>query len=237
MSEKSLDPQGRMRSKTIAFRMSPEEADLLQRYADMSGMTKQDYLISRVLQRDVTVIPRKRMQLYMEENMLYVFKELRRLDAGQVLSHDLSELVRMLAGIFAALGGEDEAAAASNDLIMGLERQTDFFSADQDGPGPHDRPHRGEAHSHPWAHGRRPWLPVRSAQVGKSWLGMEIGICVAAGAPLWGHQVRKRAVLHLPLEDRWNFRRCRLSAQNRDVNTHPSDQPKCRRCIFAGQTI
>lgn len=123
MSEKNLDPQGRMRSKTVAFRMSPEEADLLQRYADMSGMTKQDYLISRVLQREVTVIPNKRMQLYMEENMLYVFKELRRLDAGQVLPQDLSELVGMLAGIFAALGGEGDAAAASDDdLIMGLER-------------------------------------------------------------------------------------------------------------------
>ena len=123
MSEKNLDPQGRMRSKTVAFRRSPEEADLLQRYADMSGMTKQDYLISRVLQREVTVIPNKRMQLYMEENMLYVFKELRRLDAGQVLPQDLSELVRMLAGIFAALGGEDDAAAASDDdPIMGLER-------------------------------------------------------------------------------------------------------------------
>lgn len=123
MSEKNLDPQGRMRSRTVAFRMSPEEADLLQRYADMSGMTKQDYLISRVLQREVTVVPNKRMQLYMEENMLYVFKELRRLDAGQVLPQDLSELVGMLAGIFTALGGEDEAAAASDDdLIMGLER-------------------------------------------------------------------------------------------------------------------
>ena len=123
MSEKNLDPQGRMRSRTVAFRMSPEEADLLQRYADMSGMTKQDYLISRVLQREVTVIPNKRMQLYMEENMLYVFKELRRLDAGQVLPQNLSELVGMLAGIFAALGGEDEAAAASDDdLIMGVER-------------------------------------------------------------------------------------------------------------------
>ena len=123
MSKKNIDPQGRMRSKTVAFRMSPEEAYLLQRYADMSGMTKQDYLISRVLQREVTVIPNKRMQLYREENMLYVFKELRRLDAGQVLPQDLSELVGMLAGIFAALGGEDEAAAASDDdLIMGLER-------------------------------------------------------------------------------------------------------------------
>lgn len=123
MSEKNLDFQGRMRSKTVAFRMSPEEADLLQRYADMSGMTKQDYLISRVLQREVTVVPNKRMQLYMEENMLYVFKELRRLDAGQVLPQDQSELVGMLSGIFAALDGEDEAAAASDDdLIMGLER-------------------------------------------------------------------------------------------------------------------
>lgn len=123
MSEKNLDLQGRMRSKTVAFRMSPEEADLLQRYVDMSGMTKQDYLISRVLQREVTVVPNKRMQLYMVENMLYVFKELRRLDAGQVLPRDLSELVGMLSGIFAALGGEDEAAAASDDdLIMGLER-------------------------------------------------------------------------------------------------------------------
>ena len=123
MSEKNLVPEGRMRSKTVAFRMSPEEADLLQRYADMSGMTKQDYLISRVLQREVTVIPNKRMQLYMEENMLHVVKELRRLDAEQVLPRDLSELVGMLAGIFAALGGEDEAAAASDDdLIMGLER-------------------------------------------------------------------------------------------------------------------
>ena len=36
---------------------------------------------------------------------------------------------------------------------------------------------------------------------GKSWLAMEIGICVATGTPLWGHQVRKGAVLHLPLED------------------------------------
>lgn len=39
-------------------------------------------------------------------------------------------------------------------------------------------------------------------KTGKSWLAMEIGICVATGTPLWGHQVRKGAVLHLPLE-RW----------------------------------
>ena len=123
MSEKNLDSQGRMRSKTIAFRMSPEEAELLQRFVDMSGKTKQDYLVDRALQREVTVIPNTRMQLYMEENMLHAFKELRRLEEGHILPEDLAELVRMLAGIFIALGGEDEPAAASDDdLIMGLER-------------------------------------------------------------------------------------------------------------------
>lgn len=40
MSAKNTDRQGRLRSKTIAFRMSPEEAELLQRMTDASGMTK-----------------------------------------------------------------------------------------------------------------------------------------------------------------------------------------------------
>ena len=38
-------------------------------------------------------------------------------------------------------------------------------------------------------------------KMGKSWLAMDIGICVATGAPLWGYKVRKGTVLHLPLED------------------------------------
>ena len=59
MSAKNTDKQGRLRSKTVAFRMSPEEADLLQRVADASGMTKQDYLIKRAPCREVTVIPNK----------------------------------------------------------------------------------------------------------------------------------------------------------------------------------
>lgn len=82
MSVKNTDRQGRLRSKTIAFRMSPEEAELLQRMADASGMTKQDYLIERALCREVTVIPNKRMQRYMEEGLLFIYKELRRIESG-----------------------------------------------------------------------------------------------------------------------------------------------------------
>lgn len=96
MSAKNTDRQGRLRSKTIAFRMSPEEAELLQRMTDASGMTKQDYLIERALCREATVIPNKRMQRYIEEGMLFVYKELRRIESGDDIPEELADLACML---------------------------------------------------------------------------------------------------------------------------------------------
>ena len=124
MSAKNTDRQGRLRSKTIAFRMSPEEAELLQRMADASGMTKQGYLIERALCREVTVIPNKRMQRYMEEGMLFVYKELRRLEGGGVIPEELAELACMLGDIFAELGREIDAEPQQSEagMIMGMVR-------------------------------------------------------------------------------------------------------------------
>lgn len=124
MSEKNTDRQGRLRSKTIAFRMSPEEAALLQRMADASGMTKQDYLIERALCRDMTVIPNKRMQRYMEEGMMFVYKELRRLEDGGKIPDELTELACMLGDVFAGLGHEVDAEPQQSeaDMIVGMVR-------------------------------------------------------------------------------------------------------------------
>ncbi|MDY5243439.1 MAG: hypothetical protein SPH20_06725, partial [Eubacterium sp.] len=55
MSAKNRDEHNRWRNKTVAFRMSPEEAKLLDEFVKLSGFNKQDYLISRVLQREVVV--------------------------------------------------------------------------------------------------------------------------------------------------------------------------------------
>lgn len=124
MSVKNADKQGRFRSKTIAFRMSSEEADLLQRMADASGMTKQDYLIERALCREVTVIPNKRMQRYMEEGMLFVYKELRRIESSAEIPGELAELACMLGDIFAGLGHETDVGPQQSeaDMIMGMVR-------------------------------------------------------------------------------------------------------------------
>lgn len=55
MSKKNVDNHNRLRSKIVSFRMSPEEAQMLDSFVSLSGLNKQDYLISRVLQREVIV--------------------------------------------------------------------------------------------------------------------------------------------------------------------------------------
>lgn len=55
MSQKKLDAYNRWRNKTVSFRMSPEEAALLDKYVAMSGHTKQEYLINCALSKKIIV--------------------------------------------------------------------------------------------------------------------------------------------------------------------------------------
>lgn len=54
---------------TVGFRMSPQEADLLNSMVAVSGLAKQDYITSKVLNREVRVVPNVRAQKRLEENM------------------------------------------------------------------------------------------------------------------------------------------------------------------------
>ena len=53
--DKNLDYKGRWRNKTVAFRVSDEEAKLIDTQVALSGLTKQDYIIRRLQCRDVVV--------------------------------------------------------------------------------------------------------------------------------------------------------------------------------------
>ncbi|KXU40739.1 plasmid mobilization protein [Longibaculum muris] len=55
MTQKSNDDQGRFRSKTYGFRLSPEENDVLNRKVALSGMSKQDYLIAHLVNEEIVV--------------------------------------------------------------------------------------------------------------------------------------------------------------------------------------
>lgn len=56
MSAKNMDKHNRWRNVTVAFRMSPEEDVQLEALVKLSGLTKQDYIISRVLGKDIIVM-------------------------------------------------------------------------------------------------------------------------------------------------------------------------------------
>ena len=55
MTARNNDNQGRFRCYTKAFRISPEENEILNRMIALSGMTKQDYITDCLLNHNVTI--------------------------------------------------------------------------------------------------------------------------------------------------------------------------------------
>ena len=55
MSSRNNDLQKRFRCYTKAFRVSPEENEMINRKIELSGMTKQDYIVECLLHHNVTV--------------------------------------------------------------------------------------------------------------------------------------------------------------------------------------
>ena len=106
MSDKNLDDAGRWRSKTVAFRVSPEEAGLIDAQVAMSGLTKQDYITKRLLARDVVVVPSSRVQRALQREAVRIYRELRRIrDAGDI-GPELQARIDIFARTFEALGDD-----------------------------------------------------------------------------------------------------------------------------------
>ena len=97
MSRKVTDVQGRWRSKTVSFRMSPEENALLDSYARLSGMTKQDYMIARLLQKEIVVQGNPQVYKALRNQLDAVLMELRRIEsAGQMEPERMDQMEYML---------------------------------------------------------------------------------------------------------------------------------------------
>ena len=91
-----MDDHSRWRNVTVAFRMSPEEAEKLNTFVRLSGLSKQDYLIRRVLQQEVTVIGSSRVYKALREQMASTLAELKRIKAGQKIDDELLDVIRMM---------------------------------------------------------------------------------------------------------------------------------------------
>lgn len=123
MSGKNLDKHGRWRNVTVAFRVSPEEAHLIDAQVALSGLTKQDYITSRLLEREVKVIPSSRVQRALREQMGAVYLELRRVRDDSELSPELESVITLLAEEFVALKDERSDVEREDDAIKSIDRK------------------------------------------------------------------------------------------------------------------
>ena len=101
MSQKNRDRKGRWRNKTIAFRVSPEENEVLNRKVALSGKTKQDYIINTLLDKEITVLPSPYV-------IVGIRKELRRFIElyGNDISSDDEEIMKLVLQIVNAMAEE-----------------------------------------------------------------------------------------------------------------------------------
>ena len=65
----------------------------------ISGLTKQDYITTRLLERDVVVEGNPRVYKALKEQFASVLDELRHIEAGSSVDADLLEIIRMMAAI------------------------------------------------------------------------------------------------------------------------------------------
>ncbi len=107
MSLKNLDARGRWRSKTIAFRVSPEEDALLETYVRLSGLTKQDYITRRLLEKDVVVQGNPRVFKALRNELAAVLDELQRIEAGNQVDSDLLDTIQIIAVILDGMKEDD----------------------------------------------------------------------------------------------------------------------------------
>ena len=96
MSAKVLDTKGRFRGKIVSFRCSEEENAALDVAVQLSGLTKQDYIISRVLQRDIVVQPNPRVYKALKDRLELVLAELKKSEEAATNS-DLLETINLIA--------------------------------------------------------------------------------------------------------------------------------------------
>ena len=107
MPAKSLDHKVRFRGKIVSFRCSEEENTALDTAVQLSGLTKQDYIISRVLEREITVQPNPRVYKALKDRLAMVLAELKKNESAAT-SSDLLETINLISVTINGIKGGEE---------------------------------------------------------------------------------------------------------------------------------
>lgn len=104
--EKSFDAKGRWRNRNVGFRVSEEEAKQLDNLVELSGLTKQDYILRRLLNREVVVQGNPKVFKALKNQMTQIYEELKRLESVSDDNEELLIVVEMVATIMKGMVNE-----------------------------------------------------------------------------------------------------------------------------------
>ena len=106
----------RKRSKTMAFRCTPEECKLICEMAAWSGMNRQDYIIAKLTDTQVEVKPSVSVQKALKDSMAKLTKEVRLAASCGELSESLQRRIELVMKFFLALGEPVEALSIDESM-------------------------------------------------------------------------------------------------------------------------
>ena len=96
MSAKNFDQKGRHRNKIVAFRVSAEEDALIEKEVHLSGLTKQDFIIKRLQNKEIVVQGNPKVFKALKEELKEVMQELQRIETGASVDSDLLDVIRLI---------------------------------------------------------------------------------------------------------------------------------------------
>ena len=228
--EKALDRQGRWRSKTVAFRVSPEENNQIEIKVRLSGLTKQDYIVSRLTDREIRVVGNPRVYKALKNQMADIYEELQRpyistgSHAGYVgnIADDRNHTEWHERGrrMSETKKTTTPNASVGADAVQPLLKNSTNSITDPSNNCNLKTISMTELYDTVYPP-RRPivdnllysgtYLFVGAPKIGKSFFMGQLAYTVATGQPLWEYEVHQGTVLYLALEDDYARLQRRLS--------------------------
>ena len=106
MSNRALDKKGRWRYITVSFRASREESEAINEAVHLSGLTKQDYIINKLLDREVIVAKSPRTYVLLKDKMDDIIHQLKRIKSSGDCSEEFLETIKYVSNIYTKTQGE-----------------------------------------------------------------------------------------------------------------------------------
>ena len=92
----------------MAFRVSQEESEQIDRMVRLSGLTKQDYIIRRLQRQDIVVQGNPRVYKALRDQMVQIYQELKWIENAAELSEKFLYTLQLVAITLDGMKEEEE---------------------------------------------------------------------------------------------------------------------------------